>query len=242
MPEVPDASIPSTSPVALGEAPSSPVRKRLLLELAVVAAVGIAPALAGALLASQRQHPVLGTPVDSLGLIVQSVEVIAVVLFVMAHAPDRWSAFGIVRLRSSDWAWGFALLAAGFGGDQMIEHVFWHLGWWPARHAELAHGLSGAGWVLLVLAVVGTSFAEELVMRGYLIPRLESLRFSSLSAVLISSALFGAYHIYQGYVAALAVTVTGLLAGALFVHTRRLWPVVIGHLLLDLVAFALRIH
>lgn len=64
-----------------------------------------------------------------------------------------------------------------------------------------------------VYKIFGVALAEELVFRGYLYARLMEVRNSKWFAILVSSALFGLFHIWGGNVIQMAAT--GLL-GILF--------------------------
>lgn len=46
------------------------------------------------------------------------------------------------------------------------------------------------------------------------------------------------YHLYQGPLGAVSVVVCGLVFGAAYWRTRRLWPVVVAHALIDVIAFS----
>jgi membrane protease YdiL (CAAX protease family) len=46
------------------------------------------------------------------------------------------------------------------------------------------------------------------------------------------------YHLYQGPTGAVSVVVCGLVFGAAYWRTRRLWPVVVAHALLDVIALS----
>jgi membrane protease YdiL (CAAX protease family) len=52
-----------------------------------------------------------------------------------------------------------------------------------------------------------------------------------------SSLLRGAYHLYQGFGAGLGNIAMGLVFGYAWQRTKRLWPLVIAHGLIDTVAF-----
>jgi membrane protease YdiL (CAAX protease family) len=90
---------------------------------------------------------------------------------------------------------------------------------------------------MLVLAAFANGFAEEVVVVGYLITRLRQLGMTSGQAVLASSILRGAYHLYQGFGAGLGNVVMGLVFGYAWCRTGRLWPLVIAHGLINTVAF-----
>jgi len=88
-------------------------------------------------------------------------------------------------------------------------------------------------YVMLLALSMAIGFSEELAMRSYLIPRFERLFRSSAKAVLLSSALFASYHLYQGSESAFSIFFIGLVYGVAFCLTRRFWPVAIAHAMHD---------
>jgi membrane protease YdiL (CAAX protease family) len=48
-------------------------------------------------------------------------------------------------------------------------------------------------------------------------------------SLLVAALTFGSYHIYQGIDGVILITTMGLLHGAFFRLTRRLWPLIIAH-------------
>jgi membrane protease YdiL (CAAX protease family) len=96
----------------------------------------------------------------------------------------------------------------------------------------------GHWWTIpvLVLDAVEAGVLEEVIVAAYLITRLRQLRWSPVAAVGASALLRGAYHLYQGWGGFLGNLAMGVLFGAVFVRTRRAWPLVIAHTLLDTAA------
>lgn len=76
------------------------------------------------------------------------------------------------------------------------------------------------------------------MLSAFLIPRLEVLLKGTGRAIVVSALLFGSYHVYQGPISAITVCMAGVINGAVFAVTRRLWPLVIGHALYDILAYA----
>ena len=74
-------------------------------------------------------------------------------------------------------------------------------------------------------------------MVAFLLTRLRQLRVSPVTALVASSVLRGAYHLYQGFGAGLGNIAMGLVFGYAWQRTGRLWPLVIAHGLIDTVAF-----
>lgn len=82
---------------------------------------------------------------------------------------------------------------------------------------------------------VAAGFGEEIAYRGYAIPVLVPL-LGVTGAAVLSSAVFGVLHGYQGV---LGIFRTGAMGGMLawgFLASGSLWPPIIAHTLIDLVA------
>jgi len=90
---------------------------------------------------------------------------------------------------------------------------------------------------VLILAAIENGFLEEALVVGYLLTRLEQLRFPLWAAIAVSAVLRGSYHLYQGFGGFLGNAVMGVIFAWVFTRTRRLWPLVIAHSLLDIAAF-----
>ncbi|HEY4993363.1 MAG TPA: CPBP family intramembrane glutamic endopeptidase [Nakamurella sp.] len=99
--------------------------------------------------------------------------------------------------------------------------------------------LNDVWWRLpvLILAAVENGFLEEVLVVGYLLTRLDQLRVPPFVAIAISAILRGSYHLYQGFGGFLGNAVMGVVFAWLFRRTRRLWPLVIAHSLLDITVF-----
>ena len=100
-------------------------------------------------------------------------------------------------------------------------------------------GLAG-NWAqvpLLVLNSWANGFAEELIVIVWLATRMRQLDISWGWIFVASSFLRGSYHLYQGYSAGVGNIIMGLIYLYYFKKTGRIWPLVIGHALIDSVAF-----
>ncbi|GAA1830183.1 MULTISPECIES: CPBP family intramembrane glutamic endopeptidase [Pseudonocardia] len=90
---------------------------------------------------------------------------------------------------------------------------------------------------VLVLSAAANSWAEEVVMIGYLLTRLRRLGWSENRSAFAAAVLRGCYHLYQGIGAFVGNLVMGLVFARYWQRTNRLWPLVGAHLLIDVVAF-----
>lgn len=96
----------------------------------------------------------------------------------------------------------------------------------------------GHWWTVpvLVLNAIEAALLEEVVVVAYLITRLRQLGFTESASVGASALLRGTYHLYQGWGGFLGNLAMGALFGTVFSRTRRVWPIVVAHLLLDVAA------
>ncbi|MEV0650613.1 CPBP family intramembrane glutamic endopeptidase [Phytomonospora sp. NPDC050363] len=103
----------------------------------------------------------------------------------------------------------------------------------------VAEALPGVWWAVpvLVLAAVQNSLLEEIVVVGYLMTRLQQLRFGTTAVIVCSALLRGSYHLYQGFGGFVGNFVMGLVFGYWFKRTGRIGGLVVAHALLDIVAF-----
>lgn len=88
-------------------------------------------------------------------------------------------------------------------------------------------------WGLAVSIAAGV--AEEIAYRGFLIPYLSSMAPMWVSIV-ASSILFGAAHLYQGWVGVLATTVLGAVFAVVYMSTGTLLLPMLLHALIDVSA------
>jgi membrane protease YdiL (CAAX protease family) len=93
----------------------------------------------------------------------------------------------------------------------------------------------GHWWTVPVLVMVAleSALVEEVIVVGYLTTRLQQLGLTATAAVGASALLRGTYHLYQGWGGFAGNLALGLFFGVVFVRTRRTWPLVIAHFLLD---------
>jgi len=85
----------------------------------------------------------------------------------------------------------------------------------------------------LLLNAISAGVVEEVIVLGYLITRLQQLRWSPLWAVAAPALLRATYHLYQGWGGFAGNLLMGLFFGVLFLRWRRTWPFVLAHVLLD---------
>lgn len=89
----------------------------------------------------------------------------------------------------------------------------------------------------LVLEAFQQGVAEEIIVCAYVLTRLRQLGWTNPRALVAQSILRGSYHLYQGYGGFVGNAVMGLIFGWWFQRTRRVWPLIIAHFVIDAVSF-----
>lgn len=163
-----------------------------------------------------------------------------------------WGALGVYLL----WRGGMRLASLGLprrlaGRDALLGVgltaligipglALYLIGWQLGLNLAVQPSTLGETWwrpVTLTLAAFGNAFAEEVLVVGYLLTRLRQLGLRENSSLLLAAVLRGSYHLYQGFGGFLGNLVMGLVFGRIWQRTNRLWPLVLAHTLLDVVAF-----
>jgi membrane protease YdiL (CAAX protease family) len=90
---------------------------------------------------------------------------------------------------------------------------------------------------VLILAAVQNALLEEVVAAGYLLERLQELRWTPVAQVAASALLRGSYHLYQGIGPFVGNAIMGVVFAEYYRRHRRVMPLVVAHTLLDVVAF-----
>ena len=104
----------------------------------------------------------------------------------------------------------------------------------------LLESISSLYWYnWFAFAIIANSVAEELVMRAFLIDRLQKLIGNTWIAILVPALLFGSYHIYQGITGLVSATLMGIIFGIHYARYRKLLPLVIGHSICNFFSYAI---
>ena len=187
---------------------------------------------------SQSTRPWLDLTYQLLGILFDLVPVLLAVHLLNRNPGDARGMLGLdARRPGADLAWGAALAAAiglpGLG-------LFWVAARLGINATVVPAALPDLWWAVpvLLLAAAQNAILEEIVVVGYLMTRLRQLRFGVAAAIVAAALLRGCYHLYQGYSAGLGNVAMGLVFGYVWWRTGRLWPLIVGHAVIDAVAFA----
>jgi len=156
-----------------------------------------------------------------------------------------WRGIGYVQ--PGHW-WRDALLgiAGGMALRLLMQVLVMPLAGHHSTNQQL-HFLVGNTAALIGVAsllLINSGFGEETLFRGFLFERLRKLlghtRAATAAIVLLTSAFFGlAHYAEQGWIGVMQSSMTGLVFGAAFAITGRIWPIMWAHAAFNLMAIAI---
>jgi membrane protease YdiL (CAAX protease family) len=130
-----------------------------------------------------------------------------------------------------------AVLAAVIGGSGLALYLTaFHLG---ISLTVVPENLPPVWWRIpvLILSAAHDGILEEVLVIGYLLRRLDQLRWNPWKAIVFAAILRGSYHLYQGFGAFIGNAAMGLIFGFLYRRWGRVTPLIIAHTLIDTVTF-----
>jgi membrane protease YdiL (CAAX protease family) len=90
---------------------------------------------------------------------------------------------------------------------------------------------------ILIFSALRAALVEEVIVIGYLFTRLRERGWSDWRIICSAAVLRGSYHLYQGIGPFIGNVVMGVVFGWCYRKWGRVMPLVIAHLLLDVVSF-----
>jgi membrane protease YdiL (CAAX protease family) len=244
--------------VALGEgtSPRLPSDRMIRWEIFAVFAVSLgasalnaALSLIGSLLQRQSlgsQQALLVGPeaannwldlVLELASIATALAPVVLVFYLLARTGEGPKDMGLDATQPVKDTFRGAVLAAVIGGAGLALYL-------AAYHLKLElnvvpEDLPAVWWrtPVLILSAAHDGILEETLVIGYLLTRLDQLRWNPWRAIVFSAVLRGSYHLYQGFGAFIGNAVMGLIFGYLYRRWGRVTPLIIAHTLIDAVTF-----
>lgn len=153
------------------------------------------------------------------------------VLIVTRFESRSLASIGFVRPRLVDLGWAAALVVALVGVFALTGPVIEAFGL-PVRQ-----GIAQPTLVVGITTAVTAGITEEILYRGYPIERLIDAGYGSLAAGGLTWLLFTVAHFWSGYPVGnlLQIALAALVITAVYVRVRSLFPVVVGHVVIDIV-------
>ncbi len=201
-------------------------------ELFAVLAIGIIPNLMGAICMIYHPIPVAPYWLDTLQLAAMTGCSSFTVLYLMWRSDLTWKQFGIVRPNRWDVVVGIALLVVDIALMRQMPSSFYDAD--RAVFDSFPIAQRPVEFLMSCVKYTFSGFSEELITRCYLIARLSLLLRSKATAILVAAILFSSYHVYQDFIGVIGTLMFGFLYGTVFVFYRRIWPLVLGHVLYNI--------
>lgn len=157
-------------------------------------------------------------------------------LYLLARTGDRRGIGFDLRRPRFDLGWGFGLAAAigipGLGLYFAARAVGLNTTVQPAN-------LTANWWTIPVLVglAIMNGVLEEVVIVGFFLTRMRQVGWTVAAVVIASAVIRGAYHLYQGFGGGVGNLVMGLVFALAYLRWKRVGPLAVAHVLLDLVAF-----
>lgn len=179
-----------------------------------------------------KNGPQNDSPVSTLrwaALIVQEVSTLLLLGYVLSRRALGFSSIG---LRWSPMDVGAGTLLA------IVSYVVYGFSYSFIRTFQ--HAMSGAGStardvfghppvVMGIAFCLLNPFAEELVVRAYLMTEITELTGSTVWAVILSVLVQFSYHLYYGWAGAISLSFQFLAFALYYAYSRRALPVVLAH-------------
>lgn len=145
------------------------------------------------------------------------------------NKPDSWKRFIFTAVVT------FILVAViGIFGIPLLQSF---LGEFPQDLNPVSFPL----FLVWARVMFTAAFGEEVVFRGFMLPRLEVLfanwKFATVLAVILQAVIFGLLHYSSGLVVVISAGVIGLVFGIAFIFGKRnLWPLILVHAIPDTIS------
>lgn len=154
----------------------------------------------------------------------------------------RWADLGLRRPRPLGLLLAVPVIVLAAGGAAAIAAHYFPIQETGARFGNLAGNLPGTLWWISVGWVIG-GFCEEMMFRGFVLNHFEALLprgpLASVLAVVGQALIFGGVHVYnRGPHALVVLGAVGVVMGVAYLLLKRnLWPLILGHGLMNTAGF-----
>jgi membrane protease YdiL (CAAX protease family) len=169
--------------------------------------------------------------------IAESLAPVVLVFYLLARSGEGPADIGLDTSQPGrDIARGVVIAAVIGGAGLGLYLAAFHLG---ISLNVVPESLPAVWWRIpvLILSAAHDGILEEILVIGYLLRRLDQLRWTPWKAILFAAVLRGSYHLYQGFGAFLGNAVMGIIFGILYRRWGRVTPFIIAHTLIDAVTF-----
>ena len=211
-------------------------------ELGLVALIAIAPLIlsATAALVSTVNPVRSGMNFAIASRILHEASSLFLVFYLLSRRGQNLRGLGLTFDRWMDLPIAFGLTLGGLFFSAVLSILIRSVSITATGHPAEARdprvifaGISLGGFVFYS---IGSAIFEEIIVRGYVMSEMIGLACPVWLAALTSIVLQTSYHVYYGWGGALALSGVFIVFAIYFAFSRRLLPVILGHLIMDLFA------
>ncbi len=154
------------------------------------------------------------------------------------YSPPKVSEAGhaVLLALAAYIAVGFVSFFIQIGYRAMTGH--WVPQLWDFRPSLFGHTSASLSFLFALI----NPFSEELIVRAFLITQVEEIYSSTKVAAIASVLLQTSYHLYQGLFDAVVLSACFSVFTWYYIRKRRILPVVLAHMILDVLAVSHLIH
>jgi len=166
-----------------------------------------------------------------------SILVLAALSLILGTGTPGLAAMGL-QVAGTGWILGLAAILTGVALALLlaVRGLERTMGWGETRILlELLPRTAQERRVFAVLSFIA-GIGEEIAYRGFALAWTTQLFGSPLAAVGLTSLGFGLLHAYQGVVGVVRTGLLGALYAVSVVATGNLWPAILSHIAVDLIA------
>lgn len=233
-------------PAPVTAPPAAPASREFSRKLQCVAVLLVAFGLpiASSLLVFFRHRPMhAATPGRTMAAVVFQLIGLSCLYLALHYQKRGWKSIGLrLPMRIAEVGHSFVLFFSafpvGFVAAIFIFAVYAAFGQEWRQNFNVSALFGSRISIFTVIFVLLNPLHEELIVRGFLITEMEHFYKNTALAIFVSVFIQSSYHLYQGLAPALLHASTFLLFSLYFVRARRILPVVMAHLFLDVSALA----
>jgi membrane protease YdiL (CAAX protease family) len=213
--------------------------------LGIVVLVGVVPLILSSSMSlfSGKHEFTYGNP-KLLSMMLHEITCLLVLWYVLNRSSRRFADLGFAGITVRTALHGLGLALAALFASVLIRFAvadayrFWY---GDSYRSSVKFNFEGAAFSIGLAFIFLNPWFEELVVRAFITTEVTSLCRSAFLAGAASVVIQTSYHLYQGWLNAIAVGSVFTVFAIYYGIKKNIFPVIIAHAVIDLYAFLLNI-
>ena len=171
--------------------------------------------------------------------VLQETGYLLLLAYVLSRTGRKFRDLGL-KWSLRDIGVGLAVSFVGYFAYAIGYRLIWsaYYALYGAPEVRNTAALFGHAGFLALPFILINPFFEELIVRAYVMTEIIELTSSTALAIFLSTAIQFSYHLYYGWMIALAISCEFLVFSVTFAIFRRALPVIVAHAMSDLAALS----